>query len=86
MDEMTPDQFRQKLDELMNEEYFPPIALTRNGEARIVAVPIAAWRSMRRGSRRVVTAENMTEQDLKEIADAKMPEGLEHLDDLLKDG
>ena len=85
MDEMTPDQFRQKLDELMNEEYFPPIALTRNGETRIVAVPIAAWRSMRRGSRRVVTAENMTEQDLKEIADAKMPEGLEHLDDLLKD-
>ena len=85
MDQMTPDQFRQKLDELMNEEYFPPVAITRNGEARIVAVPIAAWRSMRRASRRVVSAENMTEQDLKEIADAKMPDGLEHPDDFLKD-
>ena len=76
MDEMTPDEFRRKLDELMGEEYFPPVAITRDGEARIVAVPIAAWRSMRRASRQVVRAEDMTGEDLKEIAEAKMPDDL----------
>ena len=85
LDEMTPEDFRQKLDELLGEEYFPPIAVTRDGEPRLVVVPIVAWRSMRRGSRIVMDAGEMTEQDLKAIAEAKVPEGLEHLDDLLKD-
>lgn len=76
MDEMTPDEFRRKLDELMVEEYFPPVAITRNGEARIVAVPIAAWRSMRRAARRVVRTEDVTEEDLREIESAKMPDDL----------
>jgi prevent-host-death family protein len=85
MDQMTPEEFRQKLDELLVEEYFPPIAVTRNGEPRMVVVPIVAWRSLRRGSRRVVRVGEMTEDDLKAIAEAKMPEGLEHLNDLLKE-
>jgi PHD/YefM family antitoxin component YafN of YafNO toxin-antitoxin module len=85
MDEMTPEELRQNLDALLSEEYFPPIAVTRNGEPRMVVVPIVAWRSMRQGSRRVVSAGEMTEEDLKAIAEAKMPEGLEHLNDLLKE-
>jgi len=85
LDEMTPEEFRQKLDELLGEEYFPPIAVTRDGEPRMVVVPIVAWRSMRRGSRIVMDAGEMTEQDLKAIAEAKVPDGLEHLNDLLKD-
>jgi len=85
LDEMTPEEFRQKLDELLGEEYFPPIAVTRDGEPRMVVVPIVAWRSMRRGSRIVMDGGEMTEQDMKAIAEAKVPEGLEHLNDLLKD-
>jgi PHD/YefM family antitoxin component YafN of YafNO toxin-antitoxin module len=85
LDEMTPEEFRQKLDELLGEEYFPPIAVTRDGEPRLVVVPIVAWRSMRRGSRKVISAGEMSEEDLKAIAEAKVPEGLEHLNDLLKD-
>ena len=85
LDEMTPEEFRQKLDELLGEEYFPPIAVTRNGEPRMVVVPIVAWRSMRRGSRIVMDAGEMTERDIKAVAEAKMPEGLEHLNDLLKE-
>jgi PHD/YefM family antitoxin component YafN of YafNO toxin-antitoxin module len=85
MDEMTLEEFRRKLDELLGEEYFPPIAVTRDGEPRMVAVPIAAWRSIRRGSRRVIGPGNWTEEDLKAIAEAKIPAGLEHLDEELKD-
>jgi hypothetical protein len=84
MDEMTPEEFRQKLDELLGEEYFPPIAVTRDGEPRLVVVPFAAWRSIRRGSRTVISAGEMTEEDVRAIAEAKIPEGLEHLDEELK--
>ena len=59
--------------------------MTRDGEPRLVVVPIVAWRSMRRGSRIVMDAGEMTEQDLKAIAEAKVPDGLEHLNALLKD-
>lgn len=85
LDQMTPEEFRQKLDELLGEEYFPPIAVMRDGEPRLVVVPFVAWRSMRRGSRIVMDAGEMTEQDIKAIAEAKVPDGLEHLNDLLKD-
>jgi PHD/YefM family antitoxin component YafN of YafNO toxin-antitoxin module len=85
MDEMTAEEFRQKLDELLGEDYFAPIAVTRDGEPRLVVVPFAAWHSIRRGSRTVISAGEMTEEDVKAIAEAKMPEGLEHLNDLLKE-
>jgi hypothetical protein len=42
-------------------------------------VPFVAWPSIRRGSRRVIGPGDWTEEDLKAIAEAKMPEGLEHL-------
>lgn len=84
MDEMTPEEFRQKLDGLLGEEYFAPITVTHNGEAQMVVVPIVAWRSMRRGPRRVMGVGEITEEDLKAIAEAKMPEGLEHLDEELE--
>lgn len=85
MDKMTPEELKQRLDELMTEEYFPPVAVTRDGEPRIVVVPLAAYQSMHRAARRVVRTEDMTEEDVKAIEDAKMPEGHEHLNDLLKD-
>ena len=84
MDQMTLEEFRLKLDALLGEEYFPPVAVTRNGEARLVVLPIEAYRSMHRSSRKVIGLEDMTEQDAEEIANAKMPEGLEHLDEELK--
>jgi len=85
MDEMTPEELRQNLDALLSVEYFPPVAVMHNGKPRLVVLPIEAFRSMHRASRKVVRVEDMTEQDIEEIANSKMPEGLEHLNDLLKE-
>lgn len=85
MDEMTPEELRHNLDALLSVEYFPPVAVMHKGEPRLVVLPIEAYRSMHRASRRVVRVEDMTEQDIEEIANSKMPEGLEHLNDLLKE-
>ncbi len=84
MDEMTADEFKQNLDSLLNEDWFPTIGITRNGERRMVVVPVAVFRSMHRASRRVIDVSEMSEQDLKEIEESKMPDGFEHLDEELK--
>jgi len=84
MDEMTPEELRHNLDALLSVEYFPPVAVMHNGQPRLVVLPIGAYRCMHRASRKVVRVEDMTEQDIEEIANSEMPEGLEHLDEELK--
>lgn len=84
MDEMTADEFKQNLDSLLNEDWFPTIGITRDGERRMVVLPAEVFRSMHRASRRVIRVSEMSEQDLKEIAESEMPDGFEHLDEELK--
>ena len=79
MDEMTAEEFKQHLDSLLNEDWFPPIGITRNGKRRMVVLPDEVWRSMRR-----TTVREPTEEEVKAILEAKMPEGFEHLDEELK--
>jgi PHD/YefM family antitoxin component YafN of YafNO toxin-antitoxin module len=87
IEEMTADEFKQTLDSHLNEDWFPPIGITRNGERRAVVVPVEVFRSMHRASRKVIDLRRdpVSEQELKEIEESKMPEGFEHLDDELKD-
>lgn len=85
MDEMTADEFKQHLDSLLNEDFFPPIGITRNGERRMVVVPVEVFRAMHRASRKVVRIEDLSEEQIKALADAQRPEGLEALDEELKD-
>lgn len=80
MDEMTADEFKQNLDSLLDMDWFAPIGITRNGERRMVVVPAEIWRSMRR-----TTVREPTEEDVKAILEAKMPNSFEHLDEELKD-
>lgn len=79
IEEMTADEFKQKLDSLLNEDWFPPIGITRSGERRMVVIPADVFRAMRRTSVR-----EPTEEEVKAILEAKMPDGFEHLDEELK--
>lgn len=84
MDEMTADEFKEKLASLLNEDWFAPIGITLDGKRRMVVVPADVFRSMRT-PRRAIHVSEMSEQDVKEIAESKMPDGFEHLDEELKD-
>jgi prevent-host-death family protein len=75
MEEMTADEFRQNLDSLLNEDWFPPIGITRNGERRMVVVPVVVYRSLRGSPRLVELDDNAREQLIKEIMD----QNIDHL-------
>lgn len=80
MDQMTVEEFKQRIDEFMNGEWFPHFAVTRDGEPRVVLMHIEVFRTIRRTS--VVREAN--DQDLKAIMESKIPDGFEHLDEELK--
>ena len=84
IEEMTADEFKQNLDSLLTEDWFPPIGITRNGERRAVVVPAEIFRAMHRASRKVIRVEDLSEDQIKAIVESKMPEGYEHLDEELK--
>jgi hypothetical protein len=86
IDEMTADEFKETLDSLLNEDWFAPIGITRNGERRMVVVPDEVFRAMSRASRKVMRTEDLSDDQIKALAEAVMPEGHEHLDDESKDG
>jgi hypothetical protein len=86
IDEMTADEFRQALDSLLNEDWFAPIGITRNGERRMVVVPAEVFRVMYRASRKVMRTEDLSDDQIKALAEAVMREGHEHPGDELKDG
>lgn len=81
IDEMTADEFKETLDSLLNEDWFAPIGITRNGERRMVVVPDEVFRVMSRASRKVMHTEDLSEDQIKAIAEAQMPEGNEHLNE-----
>jgi hypothetical protein len=81
---MTADEFKETLDSLLSEDWFAPIGITRNGERHMVVVPAEVFRVMSRASRKVMHTEDLSEDQIKAIAEAQMPEGHEHLNEKSK--
>lgn len=62
-----------------------PVTITRNGRDRLVLVVADEYLRLKRRDRRAFLAEEMSEDDLALLERQKVPEGLSHLDDELKD-
>jgi hypothetical protein len=62
-----------------------PVTITKNGRDRLVVLSVEEYARLKRRDRRVVRIEDFTEDEMAAIESARMPDGLEHLDDELKD-
>jgi len=71
---MTPDEFREQLDGLLDEDWFEPIAITRNGEQRMVIVPAEIFHAMHKATRRAIRVEDLSDAAKKALRDAKVAE------------
>ena len=80
MREVGLREFTENPAETLNDARLEPVAITEDGHRQLVIIPIEVFESMRRGSRRVLHVSEMTGEDIKAIAESKMPEGFEHLD------
>ena len=62
-----------------------PVAVMRNGRDSCVLISTEEYRRLKRRDRRVVTIDEVTDEEAALIAAAQYPEGYEHLDEELKD-
>ena len=69
---MTPDEFRAQLGTLLDEDWFEPIAITRNGERRIVVLPAEIFDAMYKANRKSVRMEDLSDAAKKALRDAKV--------------
>ena len=56
-----------------------PVAISRNGRARIVMMAIEEYERLKRRDRRVMTLDDFTEEDIEAIRAAKVPDEYAYL-------
>jgi PHD/YefM family antitoxin component YafN of YafNO toxin-antitoxin module len=81
---VTSDEFLQHFERYQDEALRQPIAITVNGETRLVVISFEEYRRLKRRDRLVLRAEDFTDADIAAIASAEMDPRHRHLDDELE--
>lgn len=62
-----------------------PVTITRNGRDRLVLISSEEYQRMRRRDRRVIRAEDLSDDEMEEILTQRVPEEYDYLNDELED-
>ena len=62
-----------------------PVTITRNGRDRLVLISSEEYERMRRRDRRVIRVEDMSDEEMEEIMQQRVPEEYDYLNEELKD-
>ena len=62
-----------------------PVTITRNGRDRLVLISSEEYERMRRRDRRVIRVEDMSDEEIEEIMQQRVPEEYDYLNEELKD-
>lgn len=62
-----------------------PVTITRNGRERLVLLSSEEYERMRRRDRRVIRIEDLSDEEMDEIMQQRVPEEYDHLNEELKD-
>jgi prevent-host-death family protein len=77
---MTATQFQERPGEALDRSLTSHLVVLKHGRPRNVVMSYEEYDRLMRRDRRVVAVEDLTEQDLDEIASSRMEPGHEHLD------
>lgn len=77
---VTAAEFQRNIERYQDEALRKPIAITRNGGARTVLLSVEEYQRLKRRDRRVLTADDWTEEDLDKLRSEKVPDEYAHLD------
>jgi PHD/YefM family antitoxin component YafN of YafNO toxin-antitoxin module len=62
-----------------------PVTITRNGRERLVLLSSEEYERMRRRDRRVIRIEDLSDEEMDEIMQQRVPEEYDYLNEELKD-
>ena len=80
---VTSAEFQRNFGTYQDKAPTEPVAITRNGRERIVTVSANEYRRLKRRTREVLGAGDLSDADLTAIAAAEMAPHHKHLDDEL---
>ena len=62
-----------------------PVTITRNGRERLVLISTEEYARLRRRDRRVIRIEDLSDEEMDKIAQQRVPEEYDYLNEELKD-
>jgi prevent-host-death family protein len=77
-------EFQRHFGRYQDEALVHPVAITRNGRERLVVISTEEYRRLRRRSREVLRAGDLTDAELDAIARTEMDPRHQHLDSELE--
>jgi PHD/YefM family antitoxin component YafN of YafNO toxin-antitoxin module len=77
---VTTAEFIKNYGSLADKALMEPVTITKNGRDRLVVVSAEEYSRLTRRDRRVIRAEELTEEQVALIAQAEVPPGYAHLD------
>jgi prevent-host-death family protein len=81
---VTAAEFQRHFGRYQDEALTQPVAITRNGRERLVMISADEYRKLRRRSREVIRVEDLTDEEVAQIASGRMEPCHDHLDAELK--
>lgn len=85
MHTVTISELQRKLGEVEDMAVKGPVSVSRNGREKFVFMTAEEYHRLKRRDREVLGVEQLSEEDIRDIAAASVPDEYAYLDDLLKD-
>ncbi|MGB4056712.1 MAG: type II toxin-antitoxin system Phd/YefM family antitoxin [Alphaproteobacteria bacterium] len=83
MQRVTISELQRKIGEIQDVALKKPVFVTRNGREKYVFLSAEEYHRLKRRDRQVLGVEDLSEQDIRDIAAAQVPEEYEYLNELL---
>ena len=81
---VTSAEFQRHFGRYQDEALTQPVAITRNGRERLVMISVDEYRKLKRRSREVIRVEDLSDEEVAQIAAGRMDRRHDHLDSELK--
>jgi prevent-host-death family protein len=81
---VTAAEFQRHFGRYQDEALTQPVAISRNGRERVVMISVDEYRRLKRRSREVIKAEDLSDAEVAQIAQGRMDPRHDHLDAELK--
>jgi prevent-host-death family protein len=85
MHTVTISELQRQIGEIQDMALKEPISITRNGREKYVFLSAEEYHRLKRRDREVLGVEELSEEDIREIAAARVPDEYAYLDELMND-
>lgn len=85
MQQVSISELQRHIGQIQDTALKEPVSITRNGREKYIFLSAAEYYRLKRLDRQVLGVEELSEEDIRDIATARVPKEYEYLDELLSE-